>query len=393
MTRVLLATDDVGLELRLLEGLADGRALCRRRPELRYLLPGKVLHELADEGADVLVLDAADETDAALALAQTLDRERPALTVLLIAPQSPQLWERALRAGVRDVLAPTADAATLGESVQRALQSTDRLRVELSSSPSTGSGPRVITVLSPKGGAGKTTVATNLAVGLAFRGADQVAVVDLDLQFGDVAGALQLDPDHTLADVRGAIDPTAIKVFLTPHPSGLFALCAPEDPAGAEETSPDQVGQLLQVLATEMSHVVVDTSAGIDEATLAAIEASTDLVLVGAMDVPSVRGLRKELAALDRLGMTSQRRHLVLNRADTKVGLTAADVEAALGLPVDVAVPSARAVPLSVNTGSPVVEAEPRSPVAKALGQLVARFLDEPGDARAASRWSRRAGR
>jgi pilus assembly protein CpaE len=131
----------------------------------------------------------------------------------------------------------------------------------------------------------------------------------------------------------------------------------------------------------------VDTAAGLDEHTLGAIEQSTDLVFVCAMDVASVRSLRKEIDALDQLGMTAARRHLVVNRADARVGLEVGDVQAVLGMGIDAAVPESRSIPLSLNAGTPIVAQEPRSPAARALQQLAGRFgASLPPDS-AGARW------
>jgi pilus assembly protein CpaE len=178
--------------------------------------------------------------------------------------------------------------------------------------------------------------------------------------------------------VAPTLDSTAVKVFLTAHPSGLFALCAPRTPAEGEELSADAVGQVVRLLAKDLAYLVIDTGAGLDEPTLAAVELSTDLVFVGAMDVPSVRSLHLEIEALDALGMRGQRRHFVLNRADSRVGLRPEDIEAAIGLKVHVSLPSSRAVPISVNQGSPVLESEPRAPIARGFLDLVYRFTEEP---------------
>jgi pilus assembly protein CpaE len=235
--------------------------------------------------------------------------------------------------------------------------------------------------MSPKGGSGKTTVATNLATQLAALAPGRVAIVDLDLQFGDVASALGIGPQSTMADAaraEGKLDTTAIKVFLEPHPSGLYALVAPHFPAEADEVAATTAGHVVDILAGEFDYVVVDTGAGLDEYTLAAIERSDDLVLVCVTDVPSVRGMRKALDAIDLLGMTRPRRHLVLNRSDDKVGLTTRDVEDTIGLPVEASVPTSRSIQISTNQGEPIVQSDPRSAPARALADLAARFVAGP---------------
>jgi pilus assembly protein CpaE len=206
-----------------------------------------------------------------------------------------------------------------------------------------------------------------------------VAIVDLDLQFGDVASALGLGPQSTVADASrlgSLLDSTALKVFLEPHPSGLYALVGPHFPAEAEEVSASIAGHIIDILAAEFAYVIVDTGAGLDEFALAAIERADDLVLVCVTDVPSVRGMRKALDAIDLLGMTKARRHLVLNRSDDKVGLAAADVEATIGVPVEASVPTSRSIQISVNQGAPIVGSEPRSPAGRALAGLARGFVE-----------------
>jgi pilus assembly protein CpaE len=242
---------------------------------------------------------------------------------------------------------------------------------------------RVLTVLCPKGGAGKTTLATNVAVGLAQRAPGRVVIVDLDLQFGDVASALHLTPDHTIADAVDApkLDATTLKVFLTPHRENLFALCAPNSPVDADDIQATDVQRLLELLVESFDYVVVDTASGLDEAALAALEVSTDLVLLTAPDVPCVRGTCKEIDALQQIGNRAQRWHIVLNRSDARTGLGIGDIESTIGLRVDVAVPESRAVPQALNQGTAILESDPRSAPSQAFLALVDRVVPRPESA------------
>jgi pilus assembly protein CpaE len=380
MSNLALITADATFERRLKEaiGVSPQAGLRRWREEYLRIDPTKVVAEMAEDSPELVCLGPGLELDAALELAGAFDREHPEICVVLVAEPTAELWERALQVGARDVVSPASSSAELGRAVTRALQTARRRRSNLVA-PAKPEGPetRVITIVSPKGGAGKTTVAVNLGVGLARRASGQVAVLDLDLQFGDVAAALQLQPEHSLADLAqagSAVDATLLKVFLVSHPSGLWALCGPQSPVEADDISAGCVSQTIQVLKTEFPLVVIDTSAGLHEETLAALDLSTDLVLVCSMDVAGVRSLRKELDALDRLGLTAARRHLVLNRADSRVGVSAHDIEEVLGMKVDVSVSSSRSVALSMNEGVPVLESSPRSPVARQMEQLVDRF-------------------
>ncbi len=247
--------------------------------------------------------------------------------------------------------------------------------VRVNGSPLPVRQPKIITVISPKGGSGKTAVASNLAVALAQRCPGRVAAVDLDLQFGDLATALSLTPEYTLAQLSrtAQLDATTVKLFLTPHESGLFVLASANDPAEADSITAAHISRVLPLLAQTFDYVIVDTPAGLDECTLAAIERTTDLLLVSSLDVTSIRSLKKAVDALDQLGIPAARL-FVLNRADAKVGLDPADAEKAVGMKIACAIPSTRAIPLSLNLGKPVVVSEPRSPVARQMQQLAQWF-------------------
>lgn len=239
---------------------------------------------------------------------------------------------------------------------------------------------KVIVVVSPKGGAGKTAVSSNLSVALAQRHPGRVVAVDLDVQFGDLGLALSLTPEHTLAQLARAsqIDATTLKLHLTPAPDGLFVLAGANDPVDADSIGHAHVSQVLAMLAQNFDFVVVDTPAGLDELTLAALECATDLLLVSSLDVTSIRSLRKALDAFDHLGISAGRR-LLLNRADSKVGLNPSDAEDVMGMKIACSIPSSREIPLSLNLGTPVVMSEPKSAVARQLQQLA--LLYAPIDA------------
>jgi pilus assembly protein CpaE len=384
MIRFVLATDDLDFESRLRQAFqGDLNGHLRRVPNDFLQHPAQAVSAVTVDPAavpDVVALGPGLPSAAALELARRFDEDHPEINVVIVALPTPRLLEEALRAGARDVVSPEASPEELRTVFQRASENAARRRAHLTGEAS-GPSARIIALASPKGGSGKTTVASNLAVGLAMAAPGRVAMVDLDLQFGDVGSALQLLPEHSIADAAeslATLDPMGLKVFLTPHPSGLHVLCAPDSPAEGDQVTSDAAARMLRLLATEFSYIVVDTCAGLNENTLAAFEVATDILFVCTMDVSSVRSLRKEIQALDQLGMHAPQRHFVLNRAQSRVGLEPGDVERTVGLPIDVAVPSSRAVPLSMNQGVPVVQSDPRSPVAKSVRQLVHRFAGRP---------------
>ncbi|SOC50861.1 pilus assembly protein CpaE [Blastococcus aggregatus] len=347
--------------------------------------PGGLVAQVEEAAAPLaVVLGPAVPLEAAFALAGRVDVAAATSIVLVDADADPELWMAAMRAGVRDLLSPAATDEDVAAVLERATELA-RVRAEAARIAAGAGRPdrRVIVVASPKGGVGKTTVSTNLAIGLALSGTGSTVIVDLDVQFGDVASALAMAPEHTLPDtVQGAAatDPLVLKTFLGRHPSGLFVIAGSDSPAAGDAVTADQVARLVDMLSREFRHVVIDTAPGLADHTLVALERATDLVLVSSMDVPGVRGMRKELNVLEELSLIPDGRHLVLNMADPAGALSMADVTTTIGAPLDVVLPRNTSVPLSTNTGVPLLEAEGRDPVTRGLHALLARFLPEQED-------------
>ena len=249
---------------------------------------------------------------------------------------------------------------------------------------------RMISILSPKGGSGKTSVSTNLAVGLARRFPRQVVLVDLDLQFGDVANVLRLAPTSTIGDIarKWPVDSANLKLSLTSHPTNLYTLCAPMNPAEADDVLSEHVVGVLQTLQRSFRFVVVDTDPGLSERVLSALDISTDIVLVCATEIPSIRGLQKALEALDVIGLTAARRHFLINRADAKVGIELPDIERSIGHEVDVEVPSSIDMVRATNDGIPIMESMSNPSIVKAFELLV--DVIEPPEAATSAGSSRR---
>jgi pilus assembly protein CpaE len=241
---------------------------------------------------------------------------------------------------------------------------------------------RIITILSPKGGAGKTSSATNLAVGLAKKFPREVVLVDLDLQFGDVASNLRLQPTATMTDLARAwpVDSTQMKLALTSHPTGLYTLCGPLNPAEADDITAEHVSGVLRSLHRSFRFVVVDTDPGLSERVLSALDISTDMVMICSTEVPSIRGLKKALEALDVVGLTTARRILLLNRSNAKVGLDIDQLERTVGRKVDVRVPSSIDMVLATNDGIPIMESGRNPDLVRAFETLVDQFVPQGSD-------------
>jgi pilus assembly protein CpaE len=340
--------------------------------------PDDLFAQLTGEPLEVLILGPDVGLEDALRLATIFDVQLPEISVILVRESDADLVLHAMRAGIRDIMDPSADPAQIRVILERACQAfASRYRNHAASSQTAHNNGLVIGVFSPKGGVGKTTMATNIAVGLGKSAPMRVVIVDLDLQFGDVASGLYLEPEHTITDAvtpSASQDSLVLKAFLAVHPASIYALCAPKSPAEADHITPEQVTRLLEQLATEFDYVVVDTAPGLGEVGLAAMEQCTDVVWVTSMDIPSIRGLRSGLDILRQLEILPETRHVVLNMADSKAGLTVRDVEATIGAPVDVSIPRSRAVAFSTNRGIPILQDSRRDPAVKGFKELVRRF-------------------
>lgn len=340
--------------------------------------PDDVFKQLNGAPPEVLILGPGVAPDDALKLATVFDLQFPEVSLLLVAEPSPELVLRAMHSGIRDVVTSEIGVNDLRVLLERSCLASASRRRGMSAAPESGQERgRVIAVMSPKGGVGKTTVATNLAIGLGKVAPMGVVIVDLDLQFGDVATGLLLEPEHSISDaVHGAAaqDSMVLKAYLTVHPAGIYALCAPRTPAESDFITAEHVGRLINQLASEFKYVVVDTAPGLGEHVLATLEQATDGVWVCGMDVPSVRGLHKCFAVLRELQLLPQGRHTVLNFADRKSGISVQDVEATIGVPIDAVIPRSRTLPFSTNRGVPVLQSNSREPASKGLKKLVERF-------------------
>lgn len=339
----------------------------------------------------------------ALGFAEQCRVRRPALGVVLLREHpDTDVMADALRAGIREVIHAGDHAAILAacarsRDLSRQLlngtaRPTGRAKV---AEPDGHREGQVITVFSAKGGCGKSTLATNLAVALSG-GGKRVCLIDLDLAFGDVAILMQLSPERTIADAIGVadrIDDTGFRSLLTRFRPGLEVLLAPIKPALAEEVGRELITELLHLARGDFDYVVVDTASVFSEQMLAALDASHHYVLLATPELPSLKNLRVTLDMFDLLEYRREARTVVLNRADSKVGLSMPDIQKALRVPIEAFIPSSRDVPLSANRGVPLAVSHPQHAVSAAVAQLAQKqFLasDAPRGKRGLFPWGKK---
>lgn len=338
----------------------------------------EVLVETHDP-VDVLVLSPEVKEPDALGLAEFVGRTAPMTAIIMVRDrQGNGMLPAAMRAGIRDVVDLTQGSDELRDAVERAILWAENLRVQrgtmTSKAKHRGS---VISVFSSKGGTGKTFLTTNLAAALADISRRDTAVVDLDVDMGDVFSYFGHEPTKQVMDLvslgEGADRQT---VFANASKFGehLWGFGAIPDPSVAPPGG-EAVGKYLRVLRNNFAYVVVDASADYTDLALACFDLSDAICLVTGLDVVGVKHLSKALEMLLTIGLPRERFRIVLNRADSKVGLSAADVERVMKIRVDTMIPSSRLVPTCLNKGVPVVLEDPGSEVSESIRRLASRFV------------------
>jgi pilus assembly protein CpaE len=342
-------------------------------------------------GEELIVIGPGVPMATAISVAERFRTSRPSVGVLLIRNRlEVGVLTEALRSGIREVV-PADNGPALVAACQRSLSVSRAFDTQ-----GTGGGDRratTILVFSAKGGCGKTTVSTNLAMAIAKESGGTVCLVDFDLQFGDVAVALQVEPTRTMSDVlrmAGHVDRQATESLVVPYKEGVDLILAPTNPADVELITSDMAKSLLNSLQALYDYVVIDSAPAFTEVILAAFEASDYDLLLTTLDMPAIKNLKVTIDTLNALGMPDHRWRVVVNRADTRTGLSVADVEAAIGIPVAFEIPHSEAVPASTNEGITIVERDPRHSVSKTFTAMARRIVSQQSEEVAPRRLFRR---
>ena len=302
--------------------------------------------------------------------------------VLLASGEATALLEDALDADVADVLLLPQLTENVVFAIRKAAHAGRRAKAR------TGRDGRIVTVFCPKGGTGKTVMATNLSTFAKYAG-KRTLLLDLDLQFGDAAIMLGIEPDKTIQDLvtaPGELDPEKLAGYTTRHASGLDVLPAPVRPEDAELVTEQKLTRLLEVAKQSYDAIVVDTSPFFHGPMLATLDRTDELLLLCGLDVPTIKNVRLSIQTLELLSFPPERIRVVLNRANSNVGMKRSEVEAALETKVRFEIPSDRAVPLAVNRGNPAVLSDAGCDFSRGVRDM-AKGLLVPDKGKARKRW------
>jgi pilus assembly protein CpaE len=337
----------------------------------------------------VIVACSADSREAVTLIEQAVGQrpDRPVVVLQMGTADSNGFMHEVFGAGADDIVSISESPERVRHTLQKTIARRRGAALAKGGAPA-----RLICVLGPKGGTGKTVTTCNVGVALAEAG-QAATIVDLDLHFGDVGLGLRLSPEQTIFDLArsaGALDAEKVNGFLMSHPSGARVLLAPTRPDHAGAVSTSFVAEVLAILRATSDVVVVDTPAGFAPEVITAIDSSTDVCMVGMLDAFSLKDTKLGLETIDLMGYDPAAIRIVLNRADSHVGIGLNDVKSILGRAPDVLVPSDRDIPRSVTEGVPIVTSSPRSDAAKAYLELAKHYAAEPAAVPAAAATSRR---
>jgi pilus assembly protein CpaE len=304
--------------------------------------------------------------------------------------------KRAMLAGAREFLVKPFSSDELSTSIRRVhekeLARQAQLQTVLASSSGGEGGAtgnvedhQLIAVFSPKGGAGRTTIAANLAIGLMKETGGRVCLVDANLQFGDIGVLLNLNPkNRSMLDAveGGEPDPDIIESVVINHSTGVRVLLAPPAPEGADLVTPAYLRKMLEHLKTTHDYVVVDLPSGLTDHSLGVMDAADQIVVVAALEITTIKNVRLFLEVADQLEYDRSKIRLVINRADTAQGIRIGDVEASIRRPIDGTVVSdGRLAVLAVNRGVPFVVSNPEGALSRDLLKLARTLAGEGSSA------------
>ena len=331
---------------------------------------------------DVVLVDAELREMDGLSAAETISLAAPEVATILMSGAAPdQIWRQGMRAGARDILTKPLAPSDLLETIRTIRHADDkRNSQEFQKLVDPGLMPRVIAVAGAKGGVGKTTLATNMAVALAQTYPNETVLVDAYSQFGDVSLILNLRPKRTIIDMvplEGDIDQDLVEAHLTPHDSGLKVLVSSTDPTELGSITVKCLGAVLSNLKRSYRYIVLDVPPMLYDTTIYALTHATAVLLVANLfDLTTLNDTRKLYHLLTRDYVAKERVHLVLNRVARSNRLQAEEIERTFGREATATIPNAAGLVVSsINEGVPFMVSHPDAVISRTVRELAEKVI------------------
>ena len=386
---------------------ADNRAAIRTLlTELSYEVIAEAAYgadatrKAAQLQPDVILMRLEEPLALSLHALETVQRAAPRSTAVVMSSKpDAEVAGKAMLAGARGYVVVPASAASLEQVLRTACERQQEF-IESTAATAEGAGARaeaaggaVITVFGPKGGVGKTTIATNLALAIRKRTQARVVLVDVDPYFGDVAIMMGVEPERTLLELfreyheRREVD---VESYLTEHPSGIYLLAARHTVEIGRQPDPDAIAELLHLLAGWFDFVVVDTPGYFSPQVAAALDESTTILLVTSSDISSLKDARISVDALRNSGFDTDRVKLLVNHATTAQPVGSGEIARAVDHAVLCELPHDRAVASAIQQGVPLVLGDPKAKAAKEINALASYLSGNESEQRARRFWRSR---
>jgi pilus assembly protein CpaE len=323
---------------------------------------------------DVVLMDINMPDMDGISATERLAAEVPTAAVVMMSVQGEADYlRRSMLAGAREFLVKPFSSDELTSSIRQVYTREREKLSRIVVQPASGNGTaaraaspdgepsepgRVVAVFGPKGGVGRTTLAVNLAVAAATELGQRTCLVDASFQFGDVGVLLNLNPKNkSIADLIPELesgDPDAVETMVINHSAGIRVLLAPPSPEVAELITPTGAKRMIEALRMTHDLVVVDCMSTFNDTTLAILDAADTVLTMLSLEITSIKNIRLFLEVAQQLGYDQDKVRLVLNRADTSLGIRVADVEHSIGRRVDHTIVSdGRSVVYALNRGVP----------------------------------------
>jgi pilus assembly protein CpaE len=342
---------------------------------------------------DVIVMDINMPEMDGIAATELISERLPSSAIIMMSVHGEaEDLKRAMLAGAREFLVKPFSGDEFSTSIKRVHEREAGRRaqfqtaVAVPSEEAAASDPedhQVIAIFSPKGGSGRTTIATNLALALQKETGSRVCLVDANLQFGDVGVLLNLNPkNRSVMDAMESGDPDGdlIDSVVINHSTGIRVLLAPPSPEGADLITPAYLRKIVDHLKTTHDYVVVDLPSGLTDHSLTVMDAADTILVIAALEITTIKNVRLFLEVAEQLEYARSKIRLVINRADAAQGIRIPDVEASVRRPIDGTIVSdGRLSVLAVNRGVPFVVSHPDSPLSRDVAKLAKTLAGETG--------------